>query len=156
MKLVHFSDQPIDKLEEREYPQFDLKWQAKPNGFWVSDEDSKGWKEWCESEKFRLDFLTIAYEIIISENSNILILQSPEQIFEFTKKYPFKTRYFDSEHDTYQLDWNKVKSKYQGIIITPYQWDCRLALETSWYYGWDCASGCLWDLKCVKEFKRIN
>ncbi len=53
---------------------------------------------------------------------------------------------------TYQLEWDKVKDKYQGIIIAPYQWECRLALETCWYYGWDCASGCIWDLDCIKEF----
>ena len=22
-----------------------------------------------------------------------------------------------------------------------------------WYYGWDCASGCIWDVSCIEEFK---
>lgn len=57
---------------------------------------------------------------------------------------------------TYELDWLKVKQKYQGIIIAPYQWKCRMAQETKWYYGWDCASGCIWDLDCIDEFKLIE
>ena len=39
-----------------------------------------------------------------------------------------------------------------GIIISPYQWDCRLALESGWYYGWDCSSGCIWDISCIQDF----
>lgn len=159
MRLIHYTDRPINVLEDRKYSQSALYWQAKPNGLWISVEDigekipnNYNWKEWCESENFRIEALAISYEIILKEGANILHLKSVEEIEEFTKLYPLKKRGWDDEWDTNELDWDEIKKKYQGIIISPYQWACRLSLETSWYYGWDCSSGCIWDISCVKEF----
>lgn len=156
MRLIHYSIDSIESLEERPYYQEDLTWQAKPNGLWISVEGEKvgyNWKEWCESEKFHLNGLSHSYEIILKEDAKILHLKNADEIFEFTKKYPLKTRDWDADWDTYQLEWHEVKKEYQGIIISPYQWHCRLSLESNWYYGWDCSSGCIWDIKCIKEFK---
>jgi hypothetical protein len=158
MKLIHYSSELIESLEPRYYDQNLRKWQAKPNGLWLSVEDENvgyNWKEWCESEKFRLECLEFSYEIKLKENANVIHLKTSEDIFKFTKEHPLKTRDWDAEWDTYQLDWNKIREKYQGIIISPYQWKCRLALESSWYYGWDCTSGCIWDLNCIEEFRKI-
>jgi hypothetical protein len=33
------------------------------------------------------------------------------------------------------------------LLITPYIWSCRL--DFNWYYTWDCASGCFWDVSCL-------
>ena len=46
------------------------------------------------------------------------------------------------------IDWKKVASKYDGIEINPYQFEARY--QYLWYYGWDVASGCIWNLKSVK------
>ncbi len=158
MNLIHYSSEVIPKLEKREYSQSELIWQAKPNGLWVSVEydenipDNYNWNEWCKAQNFQIEELKYAYEIILKQDANILHLKTPEEIREFSRKYPLKTRDWDAEHGTYQLRWDVVKKEYQGIIISPYQWDCRLAVDTCWYYGWDCSSGCIWDLECVKEF----
>lgn len=158
MRFIHYSSELIEYLEERPYNQENLRWQAKPNGLWFSVEGEGlgyGWDEWCKREDFLIENLQYSYEITLKSDSAILHLKTPEEIFEFTKKYPCRTRQFDEEWDTYQLNWEEVKKLHQGIIISPYQWPCRLALESSWYYGWDCSSGCLWDISCVHEFKRI-
>lgn len=162
MKLIHYTDSPIEKLDIRDYPQSDLTWQAKPNGFWFSVEGvsseshNYNWKEWCECNEYRVEALEFSYEIILHENSNILHLKTSKDILEFTKQYPLKTRGWDAEWDTYILEWEEVKKNHQGIIIAPYQWNCRLSLESNWYYGWDCSCGCVWDLTCIKEFIPIN
>lgn len=158
MRLIHYTDSPIESLDSREYNQKNLNWQAKPDGLWFSVEDvgnhhnDYNWKEWCEEQGYRVEALTVTYEIILKEYANILHLKTEQEILEFTKQFRLKTRVWDAEWDTYNLEWNEVKKKYQGIIISPYQWNCRLALETCWYYGWDCSSGCIWDLSCIKEF----
>lgn len=155
MILIHYSENLIECLEVRPYKQEKLSWQPKPNGLWFSVEGKKlgyNWKEWCEAEKFELQSLKYSYELVLKSDACILHLTTPEEIFEFTKKYRLRTREFDDEWDTYQLEWKEVKKIYQGIIISPYQWPCRLALESSWYYGWDCSSGCIWDIDCIKEF----
>ena len=159
MKLIHYSSQKIDQLEKREYSQKDIEFQAKPRGLWISVEGENlgyNWKEWCEIADFRIECLVFSYKIILKEDSNILHLKTEEDILEFTKKYRLKTREWDPEWDTYQLDWDEVKKRHQGIIISPYQWECRLALESSWYYGWDCSSGCIWDLDCIQEFNLLK
>ena len=152
MKLIHYANAEFS-LEPKEYDQELLTWKAKPNGLWVSVQGKDDWKNWCESEEFRVENLAVSYEVKLKKNANICYLKSKEELFDFTKKYPSKTRVFDPDSDTYQLNWSEISEHYQGIIIPKYLWECRLALESSWYYGWDCASGCIWDLECIKEFK---
>jgi hypothetical protein len=149
MRLIHYTEKEFE-LEPRVYDQAKLKWYAKPHGFWVSVEGEDDWKEWCEKENFRTEGLLVSYDVILKENAKILHLKTTYEIIEFTKIYNRSTR---PCFDTYEINWVKLKDLYQGIIIAPYQWDCRLALETSWYYTWDCASGCIWDLDCIEEFK---
>lgn len=157
LKLIHYSSKKIKKLEKKTYDQEQMKFHPKPRGLWVSVEGNESdsnynWKQWCESEKFYLEGLKHSHEVILKENSNIIYLKTDKEIFDFTKKYPKSTRYWDKEWDTYELDWVQIKKEYQGIIISPYQWPCRLALESGWYYGWDCSSGCIWDIEAIKEF----
>lgn len=51
------------------------------------------------------------------------------------------------------FDWIDVASRYSGIEIAPYQWKRRIHPSTFWYYTWDCASGCIWDLSAIKKFE---
>lgn len=156
MDLFHFAEVEV-KLEELVYDQFRHEWQAKPVGLWVSVGDE--WKEWCVSENFAIEDLTFKHQVILKSDANILYLDTPEKIFELSKKYPStkesvsKLIGLDSSNE---LDWIKIKSEYQGIIIAPYQWECRLALESTWYYGWDCASGCIWDISCIESFELVK
>jgi hypothetical protein len=39
-------------------------------------------------------------------------------------------------------NWERVARDYDGVIISPYQFNRRMTLM--WYYPWDCASGCIW------------
>lgn len=156
MKLIHFSQEEISSLKEEEYDQNDLHWHAKPNGLWVSDESQEGWRQWSLDNDFCLERLKFSYEVLLKDDANILYLKSPNEIFDLAKKYPFKERGFGLESYCGEINWYEVKKEYQGIIITPYQWACRMPIESGWYYGWDCASGCIWDLSCIKEFNQIS
>lgn len=157
MRLIHYSPRSISELQTREYDQNEVEFHCKPNGLWISVEGSDDWKEWCKAEEFRLDCLRFSYEVILKEEANILYLNTKEEIFSFSKQYAYRSRarksgeFYDTE-DTHELNWFEIKKKYQGIVVAPYQWDCRLELGSSWYYTWDCASGCIWDLTCVKDF----
>lgn len=150
-KLIHYTKEKFS-LETKDYGQRELRWRAKPNGLWISVEGPYDWKWWCESEGYNLENLVVSYEIKLKESAKILYLESEEEIFEMAEKYPAKTRTWDADLDTYQLNWNEIKKKYQGIIIPQYLWGCRMSQKSCWYYGWDCASGCIWDLTCIEEF----
>jgi len=157
MKLIHYTNEKFS-LKPREYDQKELSFQAKPSGLWVSVEGENDWKWWCEEENYNLENLVVSYEIELKDDANILYLTTADEIFYFTEEYPYLRQQWNDPIGikicaTYELDWNKVKYRYQGIIISPYQGYCRCSEKSMWYYGWDCASGCIWDLSCIKEFK---
>jgi hypothetical protein len=125
---------------------------GKPGGLWLSCDEE--WMAWSTDADFNLEGLAYSHPIILLPFAKILRLASVEAILAFTKKYlaPYQSPLPSLYTSTYKIDWAPVKVLYQGIIIAPYQWGCRLNMETSWYYGWDCASGCIWDLAAVESF----
>lgn len=166
-QLYHYSSHPINKLKQdfhdlhrREIPIF-----QKPHGVWFSvedfGEDDQNWKSWCEGESFRLEALKYKYLISIRKRARILYMSTIDELDAFSLKYAgndptgFK-RYTGNPEQRpyiYIIDWERVMVEYDGIIIAPYRWDCRLMNPTtSWYYGWDCSSGCIWNMKAIKSF----
>lgn len=150
MKLTHFSATPVTQV--RSVPQKSGIMKHKPQGFWVSDEDDYGWKEWCESEDFHVNGLVYAHKIELAPDANILYLRTPEQLDDFTAAYKAESELnrLASAGYVWDIDWDQVAHEYQGIIITPYQYTRRHTKHTIWYNGWDCASGCIWDAKAIK------
>jgi len=154
MKLIHYASNAVEFDPERIYID---KEDAilKPAGLWVSVQGDYDWRWWCEQTDW-VDNITHAHEVKLKDDANILHLNSPSELMNFGEKYPNT----DPEYARYEklmtmfLDWTRIKQDYQGVIIAPYQWSCRFDLM--WYYGWDCASGCIWDLSSVEEFKVIT
>ena len=142
MILSHFTKEPFKFDRNRKYVISDKKAPFKCEGLWLSDENTDlTWKSWCEGEEFHLDYLTCetTFEVNISE---ILFLGNYDAISWFNQKY--KKSLFKSIES---IDWQKVQDENKGLIISPYCWKARL--EFMWYYGWDCASACIWDLKTL-------
>jgi hypothetical protein len=150
MKLVHYSAEPLpDKLNFLEQK----KDMFKPTGFWVSDDDcDDNWFSWCVLEGFRLEALTYVYDVQLSTEANILILNSAEDIDQFSAKFgiPISSRRKDI---SLYVDWLRVRQLYDGIIITPYIWSRRLEQGSMWYYSWDCASGCIWNPETIAQIQ---
>lgn len=115
----------------------------KPEGFWFSVEGSKqGWWDWCQSngEAHWVDDSEV-YRVSLVPSANLLHLSTPRDLDEFTSKYGVALG--DPRLDIRFIHWAEVAAQYQGVLITPYVWARRLSL--TWYYTWDCASGCVWD-----------
>ena len=50
------------------------------------------------------------------------------------------------DHYAKEPIWPGVAAEgWAGIEIAPYIWARRLDGPARWYYGWDAASGCIWD-----------
>lgn len=118
-------------LEKRSYVQVAC---MKPKGFWYGIEQA--WHEWVQSEMphWMGEF---NYEVNLGK-SKILFIDSCAGLDGFSRKYG---------RGEYHVDWKLVSEKYDGIEIDPYQWSRRH--EHMWYYGWDVASGCLWNLSDI-------
>lgn len=147
MVLTHFSEKKLKFNSSVKYTQPPHNDQYKPNGFWLSDEsDDDGWKSWCDSEQFGIERLKhrVQFEIDIT---GILVIDTHQKVKNFHNKYSVHP------NPTFEIskfiDWKKVSKDYSGVVIVPYCYEARL--RYMWYYGWDCASGCIWDLTKVKE-----
>lgn len=173
MRLLHYSHSIIEKIVDRKPLDEDPRnfcTGMKPFGFWVSVEGDYDWEWWCNAENFRTENLQYVYGVTIKENASILHLRTCEEILEFTKEYlvkeedltfiketyGYKALKMTNLLDSYNINWVRVGSKYNGIIISPYQWDLRLSTETSWYYGWDCASGCIWNTDVIEKVTLVK
>lgn len=149
MELSHYSDKIINVLDrDYTYPES----YHKPNGFWVSVDGNKDWKAWCESEDFLIEKLVFKHNIILSEKNNILYLDNDNEILKFNDDYVIG----DKKDYGNKINWSELKKDYQGIVIAPYSFNLRFDMRTHWYYTWDCASGCIWDLNAIDRIEVEN
>jgi hypothetical protein len=130
----------------------------KPFGLWVSVDGGDDWVSWCTNDYTRwFGDGKHQYRIKLVKDTNVLLIDNATDLRAFTDKYIDDTR---TSHRTH-IRWDAVSQFYGGIIIAPYLYECRLDVHTFWYYSWDCASGCIWDHRCIREViyrgvKRLN
>jgi len=149
---VHYSANPVTKVFN--VPLSRQSVGDKPRGLWYSVEGfGDDWKAWCNAEQFSLDCLSCQTELVVKMGS-ILALKTVADLDDFNHEYG--TTLLDMPHF---IDWGRVAKKYSGIEIAPYQWDRRLWGKCRWYYGWDCASGCIWrkdGIDLMHKTKEVN
>ena len=166
MKYYHWASDPV-RLRRMSYLQGG---HPKPNGLWFDiDED---WKRWCESTDFSLEKLRYRHTVTILDSSRILYLKTAKSIDAFTRKYGrnlsghIKLLQGAKDIDKFAHDygrdlfgeiqkafsnyimWGEVAGKYTGIIVSPYS-RSRSQIYL-WYWGWNCASGCVWDTSVIR------
>lgn len=162
-KLFHYSKHEIPKLLQDYHNKCrkDMAPMGKPWGFWLSIEDyenDQNWKTWCEGEEFRLCGLKYRYAVKLKPSAKILFISTTDELEAFSLKYKGNdiedyrqfTKIFDDPPYIYHIKWEDIYALYDGIIIAPYNWGCRMGQSTSWYYGWDCASGCIWNIDAME------
>jgi len=162
----HWASSPV-KLRKMDYPQ---SGHPKPHGLWFDVNGS--WKQWCEAVDFYPENLRYRHRVTILATSRILFLRTAKQIDAFTRKYGHNlsgqiqllqsTKGMDKFARDYGTDlfgeiqrqfsnyilWGEVAAKYSGIIINPYS--RSRSLTYLWYYGWNCAGGCIWDTRVIR------
>lgn len=166
MTYYHWASDPVE-LRRMRYRQ---SGHPKPNGFWLDVNGS--WKRWCDSVQFRPDNLRYRHTVTVSDASRVLFLRKAKDVDAFTYRYGHdlsgNIRFLQSSEETdafarsYGRDlfadiqkqfsnyirWDEVAEKYSGIIVNPY---FRSRSRTYlWYYGWNCAGGCIWDTGVIR------
>jgi hypothetical protein len=165
MSYYHWASKPV-KLHRRNYPQ---SGHPKPNGLWFDVNGS--WKRWCTTMQFHLEDLHYRHAVTILDTSRMLFLKNMDDIDRFTRTYghnlsshiqplqnsedmhAFAQEYGQdlfgdilAQFSNYIL-WEEVAVKYTGIIVDPYYKE--KSLTYLWYYGWNCAGGCIWDTNVI-------
>lgn len=152
--LSHFSKVPLGAIYsvEQKFKNGDYRsCFEKPKGLWVSVDGENDWPSWCQSEMPGwMDGVT-RYRVALAAEPRILFLPTPFDLDLFTER-------FGRERDqrgcyAIYIDWPAVAAEYGGIIIAPYHWSRRMTDRTSWYYGWDCASGCIWNADAIARIE---
>jgi hypothetical protein len=154
MKWVHYTDSPAPiELVNREQENEKFSPYGKPSGLWITPEGiDQNWYDWCMAEEFRTEQLAYTHEVIIKPESKLLTINSDKDLRDFTEKYAISDDAYIPFFDLIggkPIDWVRVATEYQGILIPEYIGTCRMSRKTSWYYGWDCGSGCIWDASAI-------
>jgi len=159
-RLIHYSAKPLERIwsitiDDQKVFRNGVH---KPRGLWVSVEGEQDWKEWCEAENWGLNRLACAAEIILAPQANVLHLSSETDLDRFHKEFATVLfRYGKGLGEYTAIQWPVVAAKYDGVIIAPYIWSRRRGGAVSdWYCGWDCASGCIWNVDAIADFKLIE
>jgi hypothetical protein len=144
MRLIHYSEKPLVEVYSRPHTKNGAGC-CKTPGLWVSVEGADDWVAWCRAESWGVESFKYATEVVLAPSANVLHLSGEKDIDDFSDRFSV---------DRYQeIDWPEVRKLYQGLIIAPYCWQRRLADHTGWYYGWDCASGVIWDANAIAELR---
>jgi hypothetical protein len=154
MRLVHYSAEPVEQFitvpDWERGGRYGRIAADKPNGLWVSDDDCvANWRDWCEGERFGCDHYVWAQELRLTDQANILFLRDADDLDRFSAAHGMQLFPAFSGYASIYIDWKPICRDYSGIVITPYVQ--RRRLELFWYYGWDCASGCIWDGRAVQS-----
>jgi hypothetical protein len=123
-------------------------------GLWSSPIDSKwGWKNWCESEDFRVDTLWRYTIFKLKPDTKILIIDSLLDFIHVWEKYSIPRR--NDLITTWVLSFEKIQEDgYKGVYLTESgNSECHRT-----YFGtcdgdlnaWDCESMILFDLDCIE------
>lgn len=151
LELAHYSSRSITLDRSREYPQRTPGAYEKPVGFWVSVPGEDDWPTFCRNERFAAERFEFEHTVTLAADASVLLVPGPLEMSRFHNEYSVEpdewTFIYGTRHGARPIDWRAVAADYDGIIIAPYQWSHRL--ELSWYYGWDCASGCIWNLDAI-------
>tara|TARA_Y100001970_G_scaffold2942_1_gene3464 strand:- start:1204 stop:1773 length:570 start_codon:yes stop_codon:yes gene_type:complete len=155
---VHHSRKGTRSGDEPQVSGFSQKIGNKPDGLWYECQDGSAetWEEFCNTgfgdDQYYEKKYDGQYNVILNDYE-ILFIPDEYHFEKFYKMYsvphpadPDGKKGYDK-----QIDWPRVASDYAGIEICPYLSSKRNDDDSFWYYGWDVASGCVWDPSGVKE-----
>jgi hypothetical protein len=143
MKRVHHTNE--DVIITKDYPSQVNDY--KPKGLWY--DINLSWLDWCDGNMPDWTYKN-HFELDI-DKSKILLIDTEKKLLEFDNAYSIQ---LTQRSSIKIMDWESVSKKYSGIEISPYQYGCRY--DMLWYYGWDVASGCIWNFDCVKSINKFQ
>lgn len=149
---INDTDRVVMDKKEITSPKFPVEQKEssyKPSGLWYALGEE--WINWCKSEmpEWMGEYI---YKLDI-DMSKVLHIKNSSQLKIFTNEYKNEKSYHEYGSDC-KINWKKVSENYNGIEISPYLYDMRM--KYMWYYGWDVASGCIWNENVIKTIKRVK
>lgn len=148
LPLAHYSAEIVKKVRSANQDWFPNE---KPNGFWISVEDELSWPRFISNDRHtatlgkRNKRFKHKHIVTFSPSANILWLETPKDLFNLEEFGKLK------DDSIAYIYWRILAKQFDGILISPYQYQCRCDKRCWWYNTWDCASGCIWNSKAVQS-----
>ncbi len=119
---------------------------AKPRGLWFSCG-----REWLDFA-WRNEMIEGARHVytLTFDLREVLKIRTGRELVVFSEH--FSTQRYPGD---FVIDWVKVASIYEGIVICPWQSSSRDHHGLEWYHPWDVASGCVWNAHALLGWKKI-
>lgn len=133
----------------------------KPIGLWYALNEE--WLDYLiETSRFGWVDIDAHYNIVLTNDANIYTLDNSTNLAKFEKTFGvFNPDWSVNEDETNickMIQWNKVHAfGYDGIEIRNYHTLRQThASRAYWLDGYDCSSGCVWNVKVIKEMHKIE
>lgn len=102
-------------------------WSCPVNSDW-------GWKDWCEYNGFKEERLSNWFKFKLDENSNVFVIDNPEDLNEMNEMANYVTLYGDVFPD-----FEKLSGSFDGILLTDIGESCTRFTHPG-LRGWDVES----------------
>jgi hypothetical protein len=154
---IHITHEPLTAIHDvpQRPPTERAGGLGKPLGLWYAV--GWAWVEWCRSEMPEWAKGVRAYRLTL-DRARLLCLVTEYDVLAFGREYGCDPYHMGGRLGTMHIDWPRVAQRYGGVEVAPYHWRLRYGTaddDCMWYYGWDCASGCVWDARVVQRFTEI-
>jgi hypothetical protein len=130
---IHVSKKPITRLLGTAQ-----RVSFKPKGLWYDCD--KAWTWWVGHNMPQWGRGMNYIYLVKINKGRMFNINSESELLKFHERF--------STDDGEMVDWTAVAKHADGIEICPYQHSQRMSLD--WYYGWDLASGCVWNPTWVR------
>lgn len=132
----------------------------KPEGLWLSDDaQPQNWPAYLAYATGDTLKRHRRYDVYLRPGANLLHLATEDELRRFSRRYaligagPLEST-LAMQGYCLLIDWPIVAGEHDGILITPYQRNCRNDKDTYWYHTWDIATGCIWNpdaIACTRQ-----
>lgn len=145
MILEHYSSETRIDLTQT----YEQRGANKPVGLWLSVKGDSDWPAFCNGD-YPAGLRSQRHLVTLRADANVLVLDSHEAVVGLAARFPDPNNRSSNPrcHDT--IDWPAVAREYDGIVIPTHQSRVWRHMEASWYYAWDCACACIWNMAAVE------
>jgi hypothetical protein len=149
MVYPHYTAGPLGPIRSNPKEPADNSAYRRPTGLWLSLDDD--WPAWCQDHNWNLNRLAFRYLIHLNPDSNLLVLDSDEEIQALSQLYSILNK-----SKIFYLDWPRLRTLYTGVLFSA---ECfRTYLHPNpnltWVRGWDVRSACIWNAGAILKVEQ--
>lgn len=162
MRFIHYGSTELKEILKQKNKIFSSYLNKPYTGLWASPIGSEyfTWKDWCVGESYRECNEDNSFTFKIKEGSNILLLESREDLYKVKDFIIVESRF------TKYFDYDKIMNQYDGILLihgddySYFHDQFSLFEDDDPYRGmfnsWDCDSIVIWNSDAIEVEEKLS